>query len=83
MYKVFEVNTMSVLSRLNLEKIGSLSNDVFERRMSTRSEAFFLFICLDAIKFSLLTLFSLSKTIYPKVLIKPQSAQRCKKSTSG
>ena len=51
--------------------IGSLSNSVFERRTSTGSEAFFLFICLDAIKFSLLTFFSLLKTIYPRVLIKP------------
>ena len=30
--------------------IGNLSKDVFERRTSTGSEAFFLFICLDAIK---------------------------------
>ena len=43
----------------------------FERRTSTGSEAFFLFICLDAIKFSLLTFFSLLKTIYPRVLTKP------------
>ena len=50
---------------------GNLSKDVFERRMSTGSEAFFLFICLDAIKFSLLTFFSLLKTIYPRVLTKP------------
>ena len=51
--------------------IGNLSKDVFERRTSTGSEAFFLFICLDAIKFSLLTFFSLLKTIYPRVLTKP------------
>ena len=53
------------------EVIGNLSKDVFERRTSTGSEAFFLFICLDAIKFSLLTFFSLLKTIYPRVLTKP------------
>ena len=41
--------------------LGNLSKDVFERRTSTGSEAFFLFICLDAIKFSSLTFFSLSK----------------------
>ena len=52
-------------------KIGNLSKDVFEQRTSTGSEAFFLFICLDAIKFSLLTFFSLLKTIYPRVLTKP------------
>ena len=51
--------------------LGNLSKDVFERRTSTGSEAFFLFICLDAIKFSLLTFFSLLKTIYPRVLTKP------------
>ena len=50
---------------------ATLSKDVFERRTSTGSEAFFLFICLDAIKFSLLTFFSLLKTIYPRVLTKP------------
>ena len=41
------------------------------RRTSTGSEAFFLFICLEDIKFSLLTFFSLLKTIYPRVLTKP------------
>ena len=50
---------------------GNLSKDIFERRTSTGSEAFFLFICLDAIKFSLLTFFSLLKAIYPRVLTKP------------
>ena len=56
----------------NEKKIrGNLSKDVFERRTSPGSEAFFLFICLDAIKFSLLTFFSLLKTIYPRVLTKP------------
>ena len=51
--------------------LGKLSKDVFERRTSTGSEAFFLFICLDAIKFLSLTFFSLLKTIYPRVLTKP------------
>ena len=51
--------------------VENLSKDVFERRTSTGSEAFFLFICLDAIKFSSLTFFSLLKTIYPRVLTKP------------
>ena len=51
--------------------VRNLSKDVFERRTSTGSEAFFLFICLEAIKFSLLTFFSLLKTIYPRVLAKP------------
>jgi len=51
--------------------IGTLSKDVFERRTSTGSEAFSLFICLDANKLVLLSLFSLLKTIYPRVSTKP------------
>ena len=50
---------------------GALSNDVFERRTSTGSEAFSLFICLDANKLELLSFFSLLKTIYPRVSTKP------------
>ena len=46
--------------------LGSLSNRVFERRTSTGSETFFLFICLDANKFVLLSFFPLIKTIYPR-----------------
>ena len=52
--------------------IGSLSSDVFERRTSTGSEAFSLFICLDTTKFVLLSFFSPMKTIYLRVSIKPQ-----------
>ena len=44
---------------------------VFERRTSTGSEAFSLFICLDATKFVLPSFFSLTKTIYPRVSTKP------------
>ena len=51
--------------------LGSLSKDVFERRKSTGSEPFFLFICLDADKSVLLSFFSLKKTIYPSVSNKP------------
>ena len=51
--------------------LGSVSNDVFERRTSTGSEAFSLFICLDANKFVLLSFFSLIKTIYQRVSTKP------------
>ena len=51
--------------------IGNLSKDVFERRTSTGSEAFSLLICLDAIKFVLLSFFSLIKTIYPRVSTEP------------
>ena len=51
--------------------VANLSKDVFERRTLTGSGAFFLFICLDAIKFSLQTFFSLLKTIYPRVSTKP------------
>ena len=55
----------------NRQTIGSLSKDVFERRTSTGSEAFSLFICLDANKFVLLSFFSLIKTIYQRVSTKP------------
>ena len=51
--------------------VGTLSKDVFERRTSTGSEAFSLFICLDANKLVLLSFFSLLKTIYPRVSTKP------------
>ena len=47
--------------------------DVFERRTSTGSETFSLLICLDANKFVLLSLFSLIKTIYPRVSTEPLS----------
>ena len=50
--------------------IGTLSKDVFEARTSTGSEAFSLFICLDANKLVLLSFFSLLKTIYPRVSTK-------------
>ena len=52
-------------------QIRSLSKDVFERRTSTGSEAFSLFICLGANKFVLLSFFSLIKTIYQRVSTKP------------
>ena len=42
-----------------------------KRCTSTGSEAFSLFICLDANKFVLLSFFSLIKTIYPRVWTKP------------
>ena len=51
--------------------IGSLGKDVFERRTSTGSEAFSLFMCLDANKFVLLSFFSLIETIYQRVSTKP------------
>ena len=49
-----------------------LSKDVFERRTSTGSEAFSLFICLETTKFVLLSFFSPIKTIYLRVSTKPQ-----------
>ena len=42
-----------------------------KRCTSTGSEAFSLFICLDANNFVLLSFFSLIKTIYPRVSTKP------------
>ena len=47
------------------------SQDVFKRRTSTASEAFFLLvICLDASKFVLLSFCSFIRTIYPRVSTK-------------
>ena len=54
------------------QTLGSLSKDVFERRTSTGSEAFSLFIRLDTTKFVLLSFFSPMKTIYLRVSTKPQ-----------
>ena len=59
-------------ARVRVVTIGSLSKDVFERRTSTGSEAFSLFICLDTTKFVLLSFFSPMKTIYLRVSTKPQ-----------
>ena len=43
--------------------LGTLSKDVFEGHTSTGSEAFSLYICLEANTFVLLSFFSLIKTI--------------------
>ena len=51
--------------------LGNLSKDIFERRTSTGSQSFSLFICLDTNKFVLLSFFSLIKTIYPRVSTEP------------
>ena len=51
--------------------LRTLSKDVFERRTLTGSEAFSLFICLDANKFVLLSFFSLITTIYLRVSTEP------------
>ena len=66
------LNIISVIKQYLqfLSLLGSLSKDVFERRMSIGSEAFSIFICLDADKFVLPSLFSLVKTIYPRVSTK-------------
>ena len=55
----------------SLYVLATLSKDVFERHTSTESEAFSLFICLDAKKFVLLSFFALVKTIYRNVWTKP------------
>ena len=51
--------------------LGNLSKDVFEQRTLTRSDSFSLLICLDSIKFLLLSVFTLKDTICPKILAKP------------
>ena len=67
------LNIISVMKQYLqfLSLLESLSKDVFERRMSIGSEAFSIFICLDADKFVLPSFFSLIKTIYPRVSTKP------------
>ena len=62
--------TINLLFLLFLS-IESLSKDVFEGRTSTGSEPFSLYIYLDANKFVLLSFFSLTKRIYPRVSNKP------------
>ena len=46
--------------------IGTLSKNVFDRCTSTGSEAFSLFICLDANKLVLLSFFSLLRDDLPE-----------------
>ena len=43
--------------------LGSLSNNVFERRTSTGSEVFSLLTCLDDIKFVFLSFFTIIEAI--------------------
>ena len=77
-------------SRDNRTTLGSLSGDVFERRMSTGSEPFSLLINLDTTKFVLLSVFTLKETICPRIWSKsrPKSAKRplpvdiCRSKTS-
>ena len=53
--------------------MGSMCKDVLSDTLQpeVHSEAFFLFICLDANKFVLLSFVSLMKTIHPRVSTKP------------
>ena len=74
-------------SRDNRTTLGSLSGDVFERRMSTGSEPFPLLMCLDATKFVLLSVFTLIETICPRIcsksrLMGPKRPLPCGKKTS-
>ena len=48
--------------RARLPLLGSLSKSVFGKRMSTGSENIFLLICRDAIKFVLVSFFTLVET---------------------
>ena len=48
----------TLISRFKGFTLGSLSKDVSERRTSTGSEAFSIFICLETTKFVLLSFFS-------------------------
>ena len=71
-----------VVGILQKQAIGTLSKDVFEPRTSTGSEAFSLFICLDANKLVIAEFLFSFKDDLPKNFnqIIPQW---CKKSTSG
>ena len=71
LYHIFRLDVFLVFAVVTRIILGTLSKDVFERRTSTESEAFSLFICPDANKFVLLSFFSLLKTIYPRVSTKP------------
>ena len=70
--RYIEISLYFLASQWARPWIGSLSKDVFERRTSTGSETFSLFICLDTTKFVLLSFISLIKTIYLRVSNKPQ-----------
>ena len=54
-----------------VQVLGSLSKGVVERRASTGSRAFSLFLCLDATKFVLPIAFTVTETIWPKKYAKP------------
>ena len=76
-YHVFP-RTFHTWALLRIEKIGSLSSDVFERRPSTGSEPFSLLISLDATVFILPSVLILIETICAKIYLKSRlkSAKR-------
>ena len=63
--------------------IGSLSKDIFERRRSTGSEAFFLFICLCIAKFLFSDKHDLFKRLNHTIAYEPQSISGRRFSPSG
>ena len=67
----FSLYTSSLAFIVVIERIrGSLSSDVFERRTSTGREPFSLFKCLDDAKSVLLSDFTLTETMCPKICSK-------------
>ena len=58
------------IGQASSRSIKSLSSDVFDWHTSTGSEPFSLLVCFDATKFVLLSVFTLSETIWPKVCSK-------------
>ena len=78
------LNIISVIKQYLqfLSLLGSLSKDVFERRMSIGSEAFSIFICLDADKF-VIAKFILSRKDDLPESFNQTTAQWRKKFTSG
>ena len=77
-FSIFYITSLGACNRLQHQELPqkmqnslkSLSKDVFERRTSTGSGAFSLYMCIDSNKFVFQTFFSIIKTIYPRVSTK-------------
>ena len=68
---VEELASAVSVSVRTVQILGSLSKAVVERRASTGSRAFSVFLCLDARKFVLPISFTVRETIWPKKCAKP------------
>ena len=69
---IFRITTNTwVLRQWRQSALGAWSKTFFVRHSSTGSDAILPFMCLDANKFVLLSVFTLIRTIYPSVWTKP------------